>query len=258
LYSRLAKGQTILQKKGHGHVIHFSDFISEEDGQLLLKDASGAIVKDAHKIIYPGAKGDAWWDMDQLLKQMRDVINIFEEAYPTCQALFVFDQSSAHQSLGPDALNAFEMNKSDGGKQWRQRGMTIPQNSPLVHMHGKVQKMVTESGEPKGLQWTLEECGFDVKKMKAKCTPRCPSENERCCMARLLSHQDDFVNQTSMLEELVTSRGHLCVFLPKFHCELNPIEMVCPSFVSHTTILMSLLWCYQVLGLGKVSISPSH
>src|SRR5258708_4730012 len=56
------------------------------------------------KIIYPGAKGDAWWDMDQLLKQMHDVINIFEEAYPTCQALFIFDQSSAHQSLGPNAV----------------------------------------------------------------------------------------------------------------------------------------------------------
>ncbi len=129
--------------------------------------------------------------MDQLLKQMHNVINIFEEAYPTCQALFVFDQSSAHQSLGPDALNAFEMNKSDGGKQWRQCDTIILWNSPLVHMHGKVQKMVMESGEPKGLQWTLDKHGFDVKKMKAKCTPRC--------------HQDDFVNQTSMLEELVTS-----------------------------------------------------
>jgi len=56
LYSRLAEGQTILQKKGHGCAIHISDFISEEDGQLLLKDASGAIVRDACKIIYPGAK----------------------------------------------------------------------------------------------------------------------------------------------------------------------------------------------------------
>jgi hypothetical protein len=44
-------------------------------------------------------------------------------------------------------------------------------------------------------------------------------------MARLLSQQEDFVNQPSMLETLIKERGHLCIFLPKFHCELNPIEM---------------------------------
>jgi hypothetical protein len=46
-------------------------------------------------------------------------------------------------------------------------------------------------------------------------------------MARLLSKQDDFQLQKSLLEEKITEHGHLCVFLPKFHCELNPIEMVC-------------------------------
>ncbi|KJA14630.1 hypothetical protein HYPSUDRAFT_98697, partial [Hypholoma sublateritium FD-334 SS-4] len=37
--------------------------------------------------------------------------------------------------------------------------------------------------------------------------------------------QDDFKNQPSMLETFIKSRGHECIFLPKFHCELNPIEM---------------------------------
>jgi len=30
----------------------------------------------------------------------------------------------------------------------------------------------------------------------------------------------------SILEEHIQSRGHICDFLPKFHCELNPIERV--------------------------------
>src|SRR5882672_3192622 len=56
--------------------------------------------------------------------------------------------------------------------------------------------------------------------------PVCPSESQNCCMACLLSQQDDFIDQESMLEMMIRERGHLCIFLPKFHCELNPIEMV--------------------------------
>src|SRR5260370_4214927 len=127
------------------------------------------------------------------------------KAHPNCQALFIFDQFSAHQLLGPNALVAFEMNKSNGGRQQKQHDTTIPCNSPAVHMWGEPQKMTLENGQPKGLKQTLEECGFNVSKMKAKCVPRCSAENEECCMAHLLSHQEDFVNQTSMLEHLITS-----------------------------------------------------
>ena len=49
------------------------------------------------------------------MEQMTSVIKIFKVAHPNCQALFVFNQSSAHTSLPDDALKAFEMNKSDGG-----------------------------------------------------------------------------------------------------------------------------------------------
>jgi len=36
--------------------------------------------------------------------------------------------------------------------------------------------------------------------------------------------QPDFVSQKSELKELIESRGHLCDFYPKYHCELNFIE----------------------------------
>ena len=95
--------------------------------------------------------------------------------------------------------------------------------------------MTTESGEPKGLKMVLEECGFNVDQLCAKCSPVCPIENTSCCMARLLSQQDDFKNQPSMLEDLITCSGHLCLSLLKFHCELNPIEMVwIPALTDHS------------------------
>ena len=213
-------------KKGRGRIIHVSDFVEEENGRLVIRNECGDIIKDARRIIYPGANGDPWWDHIQLLTQVDSAIDIFEEAHPDCVALFIFDQSSAHASLGPDALRAFDMNKSNGGKQRKQKDTIIPMSNPTPDCRGKLQKMTTERGEAKGLQQTLEERGFDVQGMKAKCSPVCPIENNNCCMARLLSKQDDFRNQESLLEQKIKARGHLCIFLPKFHCELNPIEMV--------------------------------
>ena len=85
--------------------------------------------------------------------------------------------------------------------------------------------MTTDAGQAKGLKQVLEERGFDVNGMLAKCSPVCPIENDTCCMACLLSKQDDFHLQKSLLEQKIQTKGHHCIFLPKFHCELNPIEM---------------------------------
>ncbi|KIM54200.1 hypothetical protein SCLCIDRAFT_31308 [Scleroderma citrinum Foug A] len=224
-HAYLLPGQQILQQKGRGRIIHVSGFINVEDGRFVLRDESGNIVAEAREIIYPGANGDAWWNTEQLLKQVKRAIEIFEAAHPDCIALFIFDQSSAHASLPPDALKAFEMNKSNGGKQRKQRDTVIPNTNPTVEHCGKPQKMCLPNGQPKGLQQVLEERGFNVQKLQVKCSPICPWENEDCCMAHLLSKQDDFTNQPSMLETLIKDAGHECIFLLKFHCELNPIEM---------------------------------
>jgi len=223
---RAQQGEQILQKKGRGCIIHVSDFVEEENGRLIIRNEEGNIVKDARTIIYPGVGGDLWWDHTQLLAQVDKAIAIFDEAHPGCEGLFIFDQSSAHASLGPDALRAFDMNKSNGGKQRKQKDTVIPMNNLHAQFQGKPQKMTTEASEAKGLKQVLEERGFDITGLVAKCSPVCPFENDGCCMARLLSKQDDFRLQTSLLQQKLETKGHKCIFLPKFHCELNPIEMV--------------------------------
>ena len=124
------------------------------------------MVKDACCITYLGANGNAWWDHTQLLAQVNKAITIFEEAHFDCIALFVFDHSSAHVSLTPDALRAFDINKSNGGKQGKQRDTVIPMNSLCHEVRGKLQKMITESSKAKGLKQMLEERRFNVGKMK--------------------------------------------------------------------------------------------
>jgi hypothetical protein len=232
--NRSLHGKQRLMKKGRGRLIHVSDSVEEENGRLIVCNQEGVVVKDARCITYLGTGSDLWWDHAQLLAQVDHAMAIFEEVHPECVALFLFDHSSAHASLGPDALRAFDMNKSNGGKQRKQKDTVIPMNNPSVECRGKPQKMTTEAGMPKGLQQMLEERGFDIRGMRVKCSPVCPFENNNCCMARLLSKQDDFRLQISLLEQKIHACRHICVFLLKFHCELNPIEMVClKCFYSH-------------------------
>ena len=152
-----------MRKKGKGWIIHVSDFINKEDGCLIKHNADGEIIKDAHKIIYPGSSGDTWWTHNDLLKQVESAIKIHNEVNgPGVQAVFIFNNSSAHATLPPNALCAFDMNRSDGGKQWKQHDTIIPQSNPDPTKQGLSQKMTTSSGEPKGLQSVLQEHGFDL------------------------------------------------------------------------------------------------
>ena len=68
------------------------------------------------------------------------------------------------------------------------------------------------NGEPKGMKIILEERGIDTQGMTGS------------KMREILSAMPDFASQKSLVEEMIERRGHLRFFLPKFHCELNPIE----------------------------------
>lgn len=60
-------------------------------------------------------------------------------------------------------------------------------------------------------------------------SPRDTDDFERpgdCCMQRVLCLQEDFKNEKPLLQLIIEQAGHKCLFLPKYHCELNPIEMV--------------------------------
>ena len=53
--------------------------------------------------------------------------------------------------------------------------------------------------------------------------PKCFANATDCCAKQLLSLQPDFKEQKSSVQEVIEATGH-CIFLPKFHCELNFIE----------------------------------
>jgi hypothetical protein len=40
---------------------------------------------------------------------------MFQRAHPDCDLIFAYDNSSNHRRAPPDGLNAYDLNKSDGG-----------------------------------------------------------------------------------------------------------------------------------------------
>ena len=86
----------------------------------------------------------------------------------------------------------------------------------------------TNPDQPKGIKQVLSKQGLwrqglllDCKKPKI-----CSVDSIDCCTWRLLSQQPDFLKQKSSIQKVIEAAGHLCIFLPKFHCELNFIEFL--------------------------------
>ena len=70
-------------------------------------------------------------------------------------------------------------------------------------------------GIPKGLRVVLEERGINTQRMNAE------------QMREVLRDHPDFKNEKSSIEQfLCEEKQHSVIMLPKFHCELNPIERV--------------------------------
>ena len=79
---------------------------------------------------------------------------------------------------------------------------------------GKPQKM-NVGGVPKGLKRVLEERGINTTTLL---------QND---MRTILGSHPDFKYEKSRVERLLTDEfGHIVYMIPKFHCELNPIERV--------------------------------
>ena len=137
----------------------------------------------------------------------------------------MINNSQGHLAYSKDALLSSHMNLNPGGKQAKMRDGWFLQNDGRV-----VQPMIFPADhpefpdQPKGMKQVLQERGLRICGLKMKCQDRCQVGSVNCCAKRLLEVQPDFQEQRSLVQEVIEAVGHLCIFLPKFHCELNFIE----------------------------------
>jgi len=216
-----------LRKKGRGKGLHVSDFVTPI-GRL----------GDGNTCVIMPCGGDTWWTGDKLLAQVVDkAIPDFEAQFPGCQALFAFDNSRNHLKYADNALRVSEMNLEPGGinKKVMRNTFVI---DPRQANGGYIQSMILPSGIPKGLRLVLIERGlwpYDRPNFRAQCSvptktgkgtkpnPQC-LQGGTCCARALLASQPDFQAQKSQLQEAIEQAGHLVIFYPAFHCEINFIE----------------------------------
>lgn len=88
---------------------------------------------------------------------------------------------------------------------------------------------------PRGLIDVLKQRGCYAPKMKV---------DE---MREVLSKHPDFVNEKNKLENLLHSHGHACLFIPKFHCEMNPIARCWSQAKRYTRAYCT----YNIVGLRR-------
>ena len=226
-----------LRKKGPGCGLHKSDTICSTTGWL----------KNGSQTLEYGKNYDGYWTGELFVKQVcatnqnskqnsvlifilqlnERIIPAFEEAHGAgYQALFLIDNSQGHSTYSPDALLVSRMNVGPAKKQ------AIIWDGWFTHSDGHkvTQPMVFPANhpeyvnKPKGIKVVLTKCSLYQRDLQGKCKSKCDAQKDDCCNKKILEQQPDFLEQKSLVQETIKAAGHLCLFFPKFHCELNFIE----------------------------------
>lgn len=212
MWAEAEKPAILPKTKGSGVMI--ADFIDEHEGYLRLSDdqyrhasmVNPDIAQSARVLLEYGAERDGYFTGDRFLQQMERACDIAEFKYPPSSntVVFILDQSSCHKKYSEQALLAKNILVKDGG----------PRRVRDTKWAGAHQSMVHPDGTAKGLKTILNERGINTATLRAD------------DMRTLLSYHEDFLTEKTQVEHYVEERGFKCLFLPKFHCELNPIERV--------------------------------
>lgn len=184
---------------------------------LFYNDLTGTSVGTkgvAARIIKYGKGGDGYWTHKDMIQHVTDYLEDWHAQHGTTyKLLFIFDNSSGHCAAG-DSPALSLMNVSDGGKQ--------PLFEQSIEANGKRVLLYTQKIEdnetvnvPKGLWRIACELGVvqhDKHYSKAE-------------LIDILSQFECFEKKPK-LQRVIEAYCHMCMFLPKFHCELNPVERV--------------------------------
>lgn len=197
---------TSFKTTNDGQKVMVGDFVNEGFGFLRVpKEKEEEATKKeipltARCELVIGKNKEGFFDNDQFIKQVMSAMSIHDFLFPNVQAVFLFDHSGCHFKFAEDALIAERMNVGPDGSQPCIRDTTWAGKKQVI---GR-----------RGLREVLIERGLYDDKMTRK------------DMVEALSKCPDFASEVPLIERIVKAKGHRVVWIPKYHPELNYIELV--------------------------------
>ncbi|THU79173.1 hypothetical protein K435DRAFT_875794 [Dendrothele bispora CBS 962.96] len=173
---------------------------------------------DGHSfMIADYVSADFGWLQD-IQEQANAAIDLVHELYPDYEHIFIYDNATTHLKRPDGSLSALSKRDANGKLVYNPDGSIAKEEREM--------EPGTHPNQFKGMATILQERGYNVDKLKAQCNKKfnCAPPALNCCCRRILFNEPDFVGVESILEKTCKERGVQVIFLPKFHCELNPIE----------------------------------
>lgn len=235
--------------KTEGTSLMVADFVSADFGFLRSPDG----VDSAQVFVRAGKNKDGYITCEDICDHATTAMDICSKHWPNVKHVFAYDNAPSHVKRPDGALSARRMPKGPSATYFAERNVFDSHGKRLYDEHGKLRKIrdvqftgaihngvpqslyfpddhPTHPGQFKGMAAILIERGFDnAANLRAecknfKCAPSLDKSRRLCCCRRILYEEPDFVGVETQLELHCKKRGFQVIFLPKFHCELNPIE----------------------------------
>lgn len=232
--------------KGEGQTFMIAEFVSAKLGWLASPDGS----QRARVTLKPGKEREGYFSNDEVLGQLSKAMDILDSHYPQYEHVFVLDNAKTHTKRAADAISARRMTKNparvfgglsvmtdaNGRPRFDEQGKLLKELKPMGGARfadGTIQNIYYPSDHPKypdffkGMTQILLERGYDnAGALKAQCNGfRCVPGAHSCCQRRILFEEPDFKGVNPIAVDFCKDRGFKLIFLPKFHPELNFIEM---------------------------------
>lgn len=204
-----------------------------------------------------GKNREGYWDGEKMSHQAMELIGVMEWMYPDHKFVFLYDWSTCHDKMATDSVHAklflkdhgFQKYGKDTADQLHKKGerkefvcidsleieiANFPDrlnewvgDGMQYYKFRKDEKPISGGvdsvdyeGMPKGLSQLLRELGLYHSGLKRKVE----GQDKTNCMTSIFMALPHIDGQQSILAQITEDRGHKCLMLPKFHCELNPME----------------------------------